>query len=108
MDIDKCNAENFLRNLGRIIKKIDNKMEKENKSPIGAKILGKEKMSVGDVIKIVNKIAPRFILYLDERERRELEISSLSENFWKEIEELEKNDKIKFLIFAGYLEKGGV
>jgi hypothetical protein len=105
MDSEKCDAESFLRNLGRIIKKIDDKMEKENKSPIGTKILGKEKILMGDVIKIVNKIAPRFMLYLDEKERKELEISSISAGFWEEMEELEKYNKIKFLIFAGYLEK---
>jgi hypothetical protein len=105
MESDKCTAEEFLRNLGRIIRKIDDKMMKENKSPIGAKVLGKEKILINDVIKIVNKIAPRFILYLDERDREKLEISSLSEGFWKEMEDLEKYNKIKFLIFVGYLEK---
>jgi len=102
---NKCSAERFLVELGKIIKAIDEKMEKEKKTPIGLKILGKEKLSKKDVIRIVEKIAPRYIYYLDQKERKKFEINSLSENFWKEIEELEKNNKIKFLIFCGYLEK---
>ncbi len=96
-------VENFLTLIGKIVRKIDEEMEKEGKSPIGEKILSKENFTVRDVISIVNKISGRFCLYLDENEKKQFIMNELPKNLWEDLNKLEKDKKIKFYIFLGYL-----
>ncbi|MFH8120465.1 MAG: hypothetical protein QXS37_06690 [Candidatus Aenigmatarchaeota archaeon] len=93
-------AEEVLQFVGKIIRKIDEKM---GENPIGGKLLSKEEIKIKDFISIVNKIAHRYIYYLSEEEMEKLNKGRLSQSFWKELESLEKEKKIKFYIFMGYV-----
>ncbi|MFH7881003.1 MAG: hypothetical protein QXI09_03285 [Candidatus Aenigmatarchaeota archaeon] len=96
----EARAEEVLQFIGKIIRKIDEKM---GENPIGSKLLSKEEIKVKDLISIVNKIAHRYIYYLSEEEREKLNTEKLSPSFWKDLEVLEKEKKIKFYIFMGYI-----
>ncbi|MEM5821396.1 MAG: hypothetical protein QXS69_03865 [Candidatus Aenigmatarchaeota archaeon] len=98
----EANVEEVLQFIGKVIRKIDEKMEE---NPIGAKLLSKEEIKTRDLMSIVNKIAHRYIYYLSEEERKEFRLNKekLSQSFWKDLEILEKEKKIKFYIFIGYV-----
>ncbi|MEM5832235.1 MAG: hypothetical protein QXS37_03845 [Candidatus Aenigmatarchaeota archaeon] len=93
-------AEEVLQFVGKIIRKIDEKM---GNNPIGGKLLSKEEIKIKDFISIVNKIAHRYVYYLSLEEREKLNKEKISPSFWKELELLEKDKKIKFYIFMGYI-----
>ncbi|MEM4460953.1 MAG: hypothetical protein QXY70_02340 [Nanopusillaceae archaeon] len=98
----EASAEEVLQFVGKIIRKIDGKM---GENPIGGKLLSKEEIKIKDFISIVNKIAHRYVYYLSEEEREKLKLNKerLSQSFWKDLEPLEKEKKIKFYIFMGYI-----
>lgn len=98
----EANVEEVLQFIGKVIRKIDEKM---GENPIGAKLLSKEEIKTRDLMSIVNKIAHRYIYYLSEEERKEFRLNKekLSQSFWKDLEILEKEKKIKFYIFIGYV-----
>lgn len=97
-------ASEWLMFLGKMIKKIDDKMEKEGKNKISTKILAKEILKTNDIIKIVSAIFRRYLIYLNEDERRKLNFALRGSptDLFAGLNKLEKEKKINICIFLGY------
>ena len=99
--------ESYLIAIGRVLREIDEQMIAEGKRPISMLILGKEVINIRDFVSIINKIASRYMYYLSGKNKSKVVflMDKFPENFWDKLRELEKEKKIKFYLFTGYITK---
>jgi len=102
--------ESYLIAIGRVLREIDEQMMAEGKRPISMLILGKEVINIRDFVSIINKIASRYVYYLSGENKSKVVffMDTFPESFWNKLKELEKEKKIKFYLFTGYMTKEGV
>lgn len=98
-------AEEWLVFLGKLIRRIDEEMIKNNKKPISGRLLAKDNLKSEDILKIVSEIFKRYNIYVNDSEKEKIRFNGSSDNVHLLIEglnELEKKNKIKLCVVYGY------